>query len=72
MPIAGQRLRRTRLIQTDRYVVAFEVEMVVPDDDPSELCYEPATIQFLREVEERAERWDVDWLSRHCERYHRG
>ncbi len=39
---------------TDRYVVAVEVEMVIPADDPSEPCYEAETVQRLREVEEHA------------------
>jgi hypothetical protein len=59
----GQRIKRTRLIQTDKYVVAVEVEMVVPLDDPSEPCYEAETIQFLREVKEHAERGDMNWLA---------
>jgi hypothetical protein len=63
MRIPGQRLKRTRLIQTDKYVVAVEVEMVVPVDDPSEPCYESETIQLLREIKERAERGDVAWLT---------
>ena len=36
--------KRTQLIQTSKYVVAVEVEMVIPADDPSEPCYEPATV----------------------------
>jgi hypothetical protein len=36
--------------------------MVIPADDPSEPCYESETVQFLREVKERAERGDLDWL----------
>ncbi len=32
MRIPIQRIKRTRLIQTDRFVVAVEVEMVVPAD----------------------------------------
>jgi hypothetical protein len=63
MRIAGERIKRTRLIQTDKYVVAVDVEMVVPVDDPSEPCYESETIQFLREVKEHAERGDVAWLA---------
>jgi hypothetical protein len=62
MRIPGERVKRTRLIQTDRYVVAVEVELVIPADDPSEPCYEAETVQFLREVRERAERGDVAWL----------
>ena len=30
MRIPGQRIKRTRLVQTDKYVVAVEVEMVIP------------------------------------------
>ncbi len=48
MRIPGQRIRRTRLIQSERYVVAVDVEMVVPIDDPSEPCYEAETINLLR------------------------
>ena len=64
MQISGERIKRTRLIQTDKYVVAVEVEMVVPADDPSEPCYESETVEFLREVQQRAERDDLDWLAR--------
>lgn len=63
MRVPGERVKRTRLIQTERYVVAVEVEMVIPVDDPSEPCYESETVQFLREVRERAERGDVAWLT---------
>jgi len=62
MRISGPRVKRTRLIQTEKYVVAVEVEMVIPADDPSEPCYESETVQFLREVKERAERGDLTWL----------
>jgi hypothetical protein len=63
MRIPGQRVKRTRLIQTEKYVVAVDVELVIPVDDPSEPCYESETVQFLREVKERAERGDVAWLT---------
>jgi hypothetical protein len=36
MSIPGRRIKRTRLIQAEKYVVAVEVEMVVPVDDPNE------------------------------------
>ena len=62
MRVAGEKIKRTRLIQTEKYVVAVEVEMVIPIDDPSEPCYEAETIQFLREIKEHAERGDVAWL----------
>jgi hypothetical protein len=69
MQIAGERLKRTRLIQTDKYVVAVEVEMVIPPDDPSEPCYEAETVQFLREVKERAEHDELSWLQKHGKVY---
>ena len=63
MRLAGERIKRTRLIQTDQYVVAVEVEMVIPIDDPSEPCYESETVQLLRDIKEHAERGDVAWLA---------
>jgi hypothetical protein len=53
------------LVQTGRYVVAVEVEMVVPPEDPSEPCYESETVAFLQQVAEHAERGDVHWLRQH-------
>ncbi len=65
MRIEGKRLRRTRLIEKGRYVVSVDVEMVVPTEDESEPCYEPETVELLREVAERAAQGDVEWLRRH-------
>lgn len=64
MQIPGERVKRTRLIQTDKYVVAVEVEMVVPVDDPSEPCYEAETVRLLQDIKEHAEQGDVEWLSK--------
>jgi hypothetical protein len=69
MRIPGKRIQRTRWVHTDRYVVAVEVEMVIPVDDPSEPCYESETVQLLREVEEHAQRGDVEWLRQHGKVY---
>ena len=69
MRISGERLKRTRLVQTDRFVVAVEVELVVPVDDPSEPCYESETVRFLREVREHAEQGDLEWLAKHGKVY---
>jgi hypothetical protein len=63
MRIPGKRVTRTRLVQTDKYVVAVDVELVIPDDDPSEPCYEAETVQLLREIKEHAERDDIAWLT---------
>ncbi len=61
---SGQRIKRTRLIQTEKYVIAVEVEMVIPADDPSEPCYDSETVQLFREIQERAERGDLTWLTK--------
>jgi hypothetical protein len=62
MRVPGKRVRRTRLVRTERYVVAVEVEAVIPDGDPSEPCYESETVELLREVEARARAGDIAWL----------
>ena len=69
MQISGERIKRTRLIQTEKYVVAVAIEMVIPADDPSEPCYEAETVKFLREVKERAERDELNWLQQHGKVY---
>ena len=62
MRIPGKRIKRLRWVHTERYVVAVEVEAVIPVDDPSEACYESETVQLLREVEQRARQGEVEWL----------
>lgn len=69
MRIPGKRTKRTRLTHTDQLVVAVEVEMVTPEDDPSEPCYEAETVELLREVKEHAERGDIAWLAQHGKVY---
>ena len=69
MRIPGQRIKRTRLIQSEKFVVAVDVEMVIPMDDPSEPCYESETIKLLKEVKEHADRGDVAWLTKHGKVY---
>ena len=69
MRIPGKRVKRTRLVHTDQYVVVIEVEMVIPVDDPSEPCYEAETVQFLRDIAEHAERGEVAWLECHGKVY---
>src|SRR5579859_5804270 len=50
MRIAGKRIRRDRLIRTEKYVIVVEIEMVLPEDDPSEPCMEAETVQLLKQV----------------------
>lgn len=69
MNIPGRRVKRTRLVRTERFVVAVEVEAILPDADPSEACYPPETVELLREVESHARAGDVAWLKRHGQVY---
>ena len=69
MNLPGKRVKRTRLVRTDRFVVAVEVEAVIPDAEPSEPCYEPAAVELLRQVEAHAKAGDVEWLQRHGKVY---
>jgi hypothetical protein len=64
MRISGKRIKKRRLIETAKYVVAVDVEMVIPADDPSEPCYESETVEYLKEVKARAEQGDLDWLAK--------
>jgi hypothetical protein len=38
--------------------------MVVPTENASEPCYEPDTVELLRQVADHAERGDIKWLQR--------
>jgi hypothetical protein len=69
MKVPGKREKRTRLIQTDRYVVAVEVEVVFPTDAPDQPSIESETVNFLREVRKRAEAGDEAWLKQHGKLY---
>jgi hypothetical protein len=71
MRIEGKRVAKPRLIQRGRFVVAVDVEMVIPPDDPSEPCYEAETVEFLKEVAQRAEQGDTAWLLQHGQVYER-
>lgn len=69
MNLSGKRVRRTRLVQTDQFVIAVDVEAVIPDADPSEPCFEPQVVELLRQIESHAKRGDVEWLQQHGKVY---
>ena len=53
-----------RWVQRGEYAVEVEVEVVFPEDDPSEPCLEPDTVRWLDEIARRAEKGDVAYLRR--------
>lgn len=71
MIIPGKRVKRTRFVQTDQFVVAVDVDALIPDEDPSEPCFEPAVVELLRQVQEHAQHGDREWLIRHGRVYER-
>ena len=62
-------MTQTRLVQKGRFVVAVDVEMVIPPDDPSEPCREVETVSLLKEVSKHAGQGDRAWLARHGKVY---
>ncbi len=69
MKLEGKRVRLKRWVHTDRCIVRVELDAIIPVDDPSEPCFEPDTVEFLKQVRERAEGGDLEWLKRHGEVY---
>jgi hypothetical protein len=69
MRIPGERMQTTRSVRGGRYIVALDIEMVIPVDDPGEPCYETETVEFIREAAEHAKRGETEWLERHGQVY---
>jgi len=57
-----RRETRKRWVQRGRYAIEVEVEVVYPEDCPSEACLEPATVRWLDEVARHAEAGDLAYL----------
>ncbi len=65
MPIMVERREiRKRWVQRGQYAVEVEVEVVYPQDMPSEACLEPATVRWLDEVAKHAEAGDLEYLQK--------
>lgn len=60
--MADRRETRKRWVQRGQYAVEVEVDVIYPDEDPSEPCLEPATVRWLDEVARRAEAGDLAYL----------
>lgn len=58
-----RRERRNRWVQRGEYAVEVEVDVVYPQETPTEPCLEPATIRWLDEIAQRAEQGDVQYLA---------
>lgn len=69
MRIPGKRLPLTRLVQGGRFIVAVNIEGVIPPDALSEPCLEAETVNLLRDVAQHAEQGDRRWLAQHGKVY---
>ena len=62
MAIESKRVKQVRWVHAAACVVRLELEAVIPADDPSEPCFEPETVEFLRQVQAKAEAGEIEWL----------
>lgn len=69
MLISGKRVPLIRLVRGGRFIVAVNIEGVIPPDDPSEPCLEMETVNLLKDVARYAELGDRRWLSQHGQVY---
>ena len=60
--MSERRETRKRWVQRGRFAVEVEVEVVYPEDDPSEPCLEPEAVRKLDEIARRAEQGDIAYL----------
>lgn len=71
--VPGKRIKLPQWIEgmspLGPFVVRVEVDAVIPDADPSEPCFEPATVRFLDDLQAKADAGDVDALAKVGEVY---
>ncbi|HZK80740.1 MAG TPA: hypothetical protein VFC46_06720 [Humisphaera sp.] len=64
MALQGKRTKIERWIHATACVVRVEVDAIIPDADPSEPCLEPHTIQFLDDLQNKADRGAINELEK--------
>ena len=60
--MGDRREMRKRWVQRGRFAVEVDVEVIYPEDDPSEPCLEPDAVRRLDEIARRAEQGDLAFL----------
>ena len=63
MILPGKRIKVTKVIHGSHCVVRVQVDAVIPDEDPSELCLEPSTVRWLDELQRLVDAGEVDRLA---------
>jgi len=69
MAIAGQHIRVVEWIYSGRCAVRVELPAVVPEEDPTEPCFEPPTVKLLDRLQQWADAGDVEELAKHGDVY---
>ena len=65
MSIPGKKVKVTRWIHAGVCVVKVQVDAVIPDEDPSEPCLEPATLRRLDELQQLADAGRITELAKY-------
>lgn len=69
MKVPGRRIKIDQWIHSGPCVVRVAVEAVIPDEDPSEPCFEAETVRWLDQLQQLADAGQVDELARHGDVY---
>jgi hypothetical protein len=67
--IAGKRVKIPQWIHGALCVVRIEVDAIIPDEDTSEACFEPAAVRWMDELQQLADAGKVDELAKVGEVY---
>jgi hypothetical protein len=62
--IKGKQIKVLQWIHGQLCVVRVEVDAVIPDEDPSEPCFEPPAVKWMDELQRLADAGDVNALAR--------
>ncbi|HEV8603745.1 MAG TPA: hypothetical protein VGQ99_00170 [Tepidisphaeraceae bacterium] len=65
----GKRVKVPQWIHSAKCAIHVEVDAVIPDEDPSEPCFEPKAVKFMDELQRLANEGRVDELAKHGEVY---
>lgn len=67
--IDGKRIQVPQWIHGKLCVVRVSVEAVIPDEDPSEPCFEPVAVRWMDELQRFADEGNVEELAKHGDVY---
>jgi len=67
--LKGKRIKVPQWIHSRKVAVHVMVEAVIPEEDPSEPCFEPKAVKLMDELQRLANEGKVDELAKHGEVY---